>query len=108
MPWEDHVKNVDMYGNLPRLTDKIGERRMTVAGHNVRDPDLVASGLVLWKAAHGSRNDGGRRATYIGILKRDTELTETAEVRTLTEDRQMWRPAIHDSRVVLDRYPRRK
>ena len=23
--WEEHVRNVDLYGNLPRLTDKIRE-----------------------------------------------------------------------------------
>ena len=34
--WEDHVKNVDMYGDLPRVTDKIRGRRMRQAGHCVR------------------------------------------------------------------------
>ena len=99
MSWEEHVRNVDLYGNLPRLSDKIRERRMKLAGHSVRHPELVASGLVLWEPAHGSRSAGGRRATYIDALKRDTGLTVTAEVRTLMVDRQRWRAAIHDSRV---------
>ena len=97
--WEEHVRNVDLYGNLPRLTDKIRRRRMKLAGHNVRHPELITSGLVLWEPAHGSRSVGGRRATYIDALKRDTGLTVTAEVKTLMEDRQRWRAAIHDSRV---------
>ena len=97
--WEEHVRNVDLYGNLPRLSDKIRERRMKLAGHSVRHPELVASGLVLWEPAHGSRSAGGRCATYIDALKRDTGLTVTAEVRTLMVDRQRWRAAIHDSRV---------
>ena len=88
--WEEHIRNVDLYGNLPRLSDKIRERRMKLAGHSVRHPELVASGLVLWEPAHGSRNAGGRRATYIDALKRDTGLNETAEVRTLMVDRQRW------------------
>ena len=99
MSWEEHVRNVDLYGNLPRLTDKIRRRRMKLAGHNVRHPELITSGLVLWEPAHGSRSVGGRRATYIDALKRDTGLSVTAEVKALMEDRQRWRAAIHDSRV---------
>ena len=34
--WEDHVKNVDLYGTLPRVTDKIRARRMGLAGHCIR------------------------------------------------------------------------
>ena len=97
--WEEHVRNVDLYGSLPRLSDKIRKRRMTMAGHNVRHPELVASGLVLWEPAHGSRSAGGRRTTFIDVLKRDTGLEVTNEVRTLMEDRQRWRAAVHDSRV---------
>ena len=36
--WEDHVKNVYLYGRLPRVTDKIRARRMGLAGHSVRHP----------------------------------------------------------------------
>ena len=97
--WEEHMRNVDLYEKLPRLTDKIRQRRMRMAGHSVRHPELVASELVLWEPAHGSRNPGRRRATYIDSLKRDTGLNETTEVRTLMEDRQRWRMAIHGSRV---------
>ena len=97
--WEEHMKNVDLYGKLARLTDKIRERRMRMAGHCVRHPELVASELVLWEPAHGSRNPGRRRATFIDSLKRDTGLSETAEVRSIMEDRREWRSAIHSSRV---------
>ena len=31
--WEDHISNVDLYGNLPRLSDTIRQRRMRLAGH---------------------------------------------------------------------------
>ena len=100
--WEEHMRNDDLYGKLPRLTDKIRQRRMRMAGHSVRHPELVASELVLWEPAHGSRNPGRRRATYIDSLKRDTGLNETSEVRTLMEDRQRWRMAIHGSRVGVE------
>ena len=100
--WDVHMRNVDLYGSLPRLTDKIRERRMRLAGHCIRHPELVASELVLWEPTHGTRNVGKRHTTYIDCLKRDTGLSNTAEVKTLMEDRQRWKAAIHDSRVGID------
>ena len=97
--WEEHMKNVDLYGKLPRLTDKIRQRRMRMAGHSLRHPELVASELVLWEPLHGSRKPGRRSTTYIDSLKRDTGLKETSEVKTLMEDRQRWKVAIHNSRA---------
>ena len=88
--------------NLPRLTDKIRQRRMRLAGHCIRYPELVASELVPWEPTHGSRNVGRRHTTYIDCLKRDTGLNNTAEVKTLMEDRLRRRAAIHDSRVRID------
>ena len=96
---EEHMRNVDLYGNLPRLTDKIRERRMRLAGHCIRHPELVASELVLWEPTLGNRNNSGRHTTYIDCLKRDTGLSNTAEVKTLMEDRLRWRAAIHDPRL---------
>ena len=40
--WEDHITNVNLYGKLPRLSDKIRQRRMRLAGHCVRHPELSA------------------------------------------------------------------
>ena len=97
--WEDHMRNIDLYGKLPRLTDKIRMRRMRLAGHSVRHPELAASELVLWEPTHGRRNRGKSRTTYIDTLKRDTGLSDAAEIRTLMEDRKEWRSAIHKSRV---------
>ena len=39
--WEEHMRNVDLYGKLPRLSDKIRKRRMRMADHCVRQPELV-------------------------------------------------------------------
>ena len=97
--WEEHMRNVDLYGKLPRLTDKIRQRRMRMAGHSLRHPELIASELVLWEPSHGTRKPGRRSNTYIDSLKRDTGLKETSEVKTLMEDRQRWRAVIHNSRA---------
>ena len=85
--WEDHVKNVDLYGDLPRVTDKIRGRRMRLAGHCVRHPELVASELVLWEPIHGRRGRGRPHSTYIDTLKRDTGLSDVFEIRSLMGDR---------------------
>ena len=41
--WEDHIRNVDLYGFLPRLTDTIRQWRMRLAGHCVRHPCTQSS-----------------------------------------------------------------
>ena len=97
--WEDHVRNTDLYDHLPRVSDKIRERRMRLAGHCVRHPELTASELILWEPSHGNRNRGGPKTTYIGTLMRDTGLSSASEIRTLMEDRDEWRAAIRNSRV---------
>ena len=97
--WEDHVKNIDLYGDLPRVTDKIRGRRMRLAGHCVRHPELVASELVLWEPIHGRRGRGRPHSTYIDTLKRDTGLSDVSEIRSLMGDRDMWKAAIRNSRV---------
>ena len=61
--WEDHTKNVDLFGTLPRVTNKIRARRMGLAGHCVRHPELVVSNLILWQPK-GTRSRG-RPATTL-------------------------------------------
>lgn len=98
--WEDHMRNSELYGNLPRLTNKIRQRRMGLAGHCVKHPELAASDLMLCREpTHGRRNRGRGRTTLIDTLKRDTGLNRVAEVRTLMEDPDEWRAAIRASRV---------
>ncbi len=47
--WREKVRNEVLYGNLPRVTDKIRERRLRLAGHCVRHSELEMSDLVLWE-----------------------------------------------------------
>ena len=58
--WEDHVKNVDLYATLPRVTDKIRARRMGLAGHYVLVtcgeqpsviPELVLANTLLFSSS---------------------------------------------------------
>ena len=97
--WEDHITNVNLYGKLPRLSDKIRQRRMRLAGHCVRHPELSACDLILWEPTQGQRSRGRPQTTYVDTLRRDTGLCSVSELQTLMEDRDQWRAAIKCSRV---------
>ncbi|XP_068708015.1 uncharacterized protein [Montipora foliosa] len=97
--WEDHTKNVDLYGTVPRVTDKIRARRMGLAGHFVRHPEPVASNLILLEPKDGTRSKGRPATTYIDTLRRDTGLSNTCEIRAAMNNRDQWRAAIRHSRV---------
>ena len=56
--WKDHIRNSDFYGKLPNLSDTIRLRRMRLAGHCARHPELTASQLILWKPTHGRKSRG--------------------------------------------------
>ena len=100
--WEDHMRNIELYGDLPRLSDKIRERRMGFAAHCLRHPELPAGALVLWEP---DRVNGrvSKRDTYIDNLKRDVGLPKTkettGELQNLMENEGVWGRRIHDSRV---------
>ncbi len=89
--WRDKVSNGVLYGNLPRISTTIRHRRLRLAGHCVRHPDIAASQLILWEPTHGVASRGGQTLTYVDQLRRDTELTSAAEIRTAMGDRDVWR-----------------
>jgi len=97
--WEDHMRNIDLYGQLPRVTDKIRTRRMRLAGHCVRHSELAASSMILWEPKHGRRSRGRPATTFIDTLRRDTGLNNTEEIQTLMKNRNLWRAVVRDSRV---------
>ena len=51
--WGDQCTNVELYGDLPTLSARIGFRRLDFASHCRRHHELPASQLVLWRPTHG-------------------------------------------------------
>lgn len=96
--WEDRILNTDLYGTLPKVSAKIRERRMRLAGHCARHPDLEASKTILWEPTQGHARRGKRRTTLIDTLKRDSGASSTEELRTLMLEREEWRARIQESR----------
>ena len=80
--WEDHMRNVDLYAGLPSVSEKIRERRLRLAGHCVRHPELAASPLILWEPTHGTARRGRQTQTFVNMLKRDTSYSSAAELRS--------------------------
>ena len=90
------MSNNELYGDLPRLSDKIRQRRLQFAGHCLRSSGQVVSNLVLWKKKHGKRCVGSPIRTYVDLLCQDTGHTPV-ELKTCMENRRVWR-AISDVR----------
>ena len=69
--WKSHTTNEVLYGSIPRLSETIAARRLRLAGHCVRHPELEASKLVHWAPQQGKSNRGRKRIGYIDNLKAD-------------------------------------
>jgi len=47
-----YTSNKVLYGKLPLLSDKIASRRLQLAGHCFRPPELSTQCLLLWEPKH--------------------------------------------------------
>ena len=88
--WSSHTRNEDLYEDLPCLSNTIAGRRLQLAGHCFRHPELSAQPLVLWQPNHGHRGRGRPKATYVDTLKRDTGTSDSGELAALMQDRIVW------------------
>ncbi len=86
-----HVTNEILYEGIPRVRDKIAVRRMGLAGHCQRHPELPASKLVLWEPSRGCRLRGRPTLTYVDILKKDAGVQSTSELERCMENREDWK-----------------
>ena len=89
--WRQHIPNNKLYGQLPKVGGKVAARRMQLAGHCYRHPELAASGLIMWEPKHGRRGRGRQRKTYLDILKSDAGVEEADELKNCMLDRNNWR-----------------
>ena len=89
--WESHTTNAELYGSIPLVSSKIAARRMRLAGHCYRHPELCTSKLVLWQPTHGWKDQGRPRQDFVATLKSDTSAADTDELATLMSDRVVWR-----------------
>ena len=96
--WQQHMNNQELYGSLPRVSEKIRVRRLRLAGHCARHNEEIASKALLWEPQHGHPNRGRRRTTYIDTIKADTILDNTKEIRDAMLDQVVWKDFIRTAR----------
>ena len=92
--WMDKVPNTELYGDIPKVTSKISDRRLRAAGHFYRHSEEAASKFLLWVPTHGS--SGARNKTYVQVLLEDTGVENTSELACLMEDRRAWKSRYAD------------
>ena len=95
--WSQFLTNEQLYGNLPKISEKIRRRRLMFAGHCRRSEDEMVSKLVLWDPKHGQRKQGRPAMTYVASLTKDTGLT-VEELDNCMQDRGVWRSISSSSR----------
>ena len=100
--WKQHLTNKELYGKLPKISSKITERRMKLAGHIHRHPELTAHKLLFWEPLHGRPNRGCKPINFIDMLRKDTGVSSTQEIGSLMLDRKGWKIRTQESR---DHYP---
>ena len=94
--WRDKIPNRTLYGDLPRLTTNIQERRLKLAGHIARHKDLSANQVLLWKPTHAKLPRGRPKTTYTDVLLKDADIESIKELESLMLDRDIWRSSINN------------
>ena len=91
--WNEHVTNEQLYGGLPRLSDKVASRRMQFAGHCHRHPELPAGRPVLLEPspARGHRLSGHPTASSLEVLARYAGVESSAELARCMDEREDWK-----------------
>ena len=89
--WRQHVSNEVLYGQLPRVSDKVAAKRMELAGHCKRHPELPASNLILWETTHGHRQRWRQKMAYVQMLRRDANADNIDELASCMGNREDWR-----------------
>ena len=85
--WTQHATIKEIYGNLPRITSKLIQRRVQFAGHCFRAEEEIVSSLILWTPPGTNHSN---RLTYPGVISRDTNI-KIEDLPAAMADRPVWR-----------------
>ena len=89
--WRDHASLNRIYGNLPRVSAKLTQRRVQFAGHCYRADDEIISSLLLWKPSAQNRSN---RLTYPAVIARDTGL-QVEDLPAAMAGGSVWKSIVH-------------
>ena len=91
--WKSHITNRELYGDLPKITAKITNKRLRFAGHCKRRKGGVVSNLITWQPTQGKRTAGRPTKTFVDQLQLNIGYT-TLEMESCMENRNLWRAII--------------
>ena len=63
--WSDHISNKDLYGSLPKLSEKLKQCRLRFAGHCHRHSEEAVSRLVLWTQHMANVTEGNLQSPML-------------------------------------------
>ena len=96
--WWDKVRNEEVYQNIPRVSDTVRARRLRLAGHIQRHPELTAHQLLFWEPDRGNRSRGRPHKTFLKQLRDDAGLASDKEIQDLMQNRELWRDMVARTR----------
>ena len=92
LSWKNHPTLLQIYGNIPRISQVVRKRRNQFAGHCYRAEHEIISSLLLWKPPN--TNHRGRRLSFPDVLSRDTGIPKQ-DLGTVMRDRDVWRGIVN-------------
>ena len=87
--WSSHTTSAELYVDLPPVGNKIAARRMQLAGHCHRHPEMSAH--KLWQPTHGPWTRGRPHQNFVEVLREDAGGVMTKELGTLMDNRTVWK-----------------
>ena len=91
--WKKHPTLQQLYGNLPRISQVLLERRLWLAGHSWRSKEELVIEVLLWTPSHAKPAVGRPARTYIDQLSDDAGGCKE-DLPCLMEDRDVWKDIV--------------
>ncbi|XP_038062571.1 uncharacterized protein LOC119733059 [Patiria miniata] len=86
--WKAHMTNTELYGNLPKISEKVESKR---AGHCYRHQELPASrGSYGSQLKHGKPSRGRPIKTIVRLMMDDAGVETTDELASCMNSRDVW------------------
>ena len=63
--WRSHPTHEQLYGELPKVSEKVQQRIMRLSGHCIRHNEEMANRVILWKPTEGRTGRVRRRVNYV-------------------------------------------
>ena len=97
--WKYHITHQQLYGNFMKASAIIHSQRQRFEGHCWRNKKELAIDLSFWNLKHGKRSRGRQAYTYIDQLLTDTGLKSIDELKSMMDERYVWRMMVMEHRA---------